>query len=464
MDYAVVESLKLINNIFKNNETSIWLVGGCIRDLVMGKIPKDYDLATDAYPGKILEICQNNNIAAYETGIKYGTVTLIINNIPFEITTFRKDSVTSDGRRPDYVEFSDNILDDLARRDFRMNAMALYLNDYLERNFTKDLIIDPYGGLEDIQNEEINCVGNPMDRFNEDALRMMRAIRFSTKYNFSIGKETLDALYKSHNKLINVSTERITSEFNQILLNFNLTVNDLYDEKYLSKWRLTNFIIKKVIPEMYLLSEVTHNNSYHLYDVYTHSLLVCAGVRTNNIAVKLAALLHDAGKIYTESVDNEKLTKHFYNHAKESVSISQKKKERMRYSNDELETVLKLIQYHDTELQNNKKSIKRLLNKVGEDLFEDLLDIKISDRLNHVGMNVSDDEKFNIMMTYKEILYNEEVFSIKDLAITGDDLIDLGYSPSPLFSEILNDCVELCIKKPECNTKECLLEYVYEKY
>jgi tRNA nucleotidyltransferase (CCA-adding enzyme) len=373
-----------------------------------------------------------------------------------------------DGRRPSHVEFSDNILDDLSRRDFRMNAMAIDLNNYLNSNFTKDDIlknlIDPFGGLDDIRNEEINCVGNPMDRFNEDALRMMRAIRFSTKYDFTIGKETLDALYKSHNKLINVSTERITSEFNQILLNFNLNVNDLYDEKYLNKWRLTNFIIKKVIPEMYLLSEVTHNSSYHLYDVYTHSLLVCAGVCTNNIAVKLAALLHDVGKIYSESVDNEKLTKHFYNHAKESVSISQKILERMRYSNDEIEIVLKLIQYHDAELQNNKKSIKRLLNKVGENLFEDLLDIKISDRLNHIGISVSDDEKFNIMETYKEILYNEEVFSSKDLAISGNDLIELGYNPSPLFSEILNDCVDLCIVQPECNDKNYLLDYICKKY
>lgn len=464
MDTNVRKSLEIINNVFISSGKSIWLVGGCVRDIVMGKIPKDYDLATDSHPHIVLDICQQNNIATYKTGIQYGTITLVINDISFEVTTFRKDALTSDGRRPDYVEFADNILDDLSRRDFKMNAMALYLNDYLKSNFSKDMILDPYGGLEDIRNEEINCVGNPMDRFDEDALRIMRAIRFSTKYNFLIGKETLEALYKSHNKLINVSTERITSEFNQILLNFNLRANDLQDEKYLNKWRLTNFIIKKVIPEMYALSEITHNNSYHLYDVYTHSLLVCAGVNTKNITVKLAALLHDIGKMTSDTIDTEKLTKHFYRHAEKSVIISKCILERMKYSNDEIDTTLKLIEHHDVELQDNKKSIKRLLNKVGENLFEELLDIKLSDKMNHIGLSISNDEKFNMMKIYKEILYNEEVFSIKDLVISGNDLIDLGYEPSPLFSEILNDCVNLCINKPHYNTKECLLEYVYEKY
>lgn len=465
---TTIKALEIINNSFRNSNYDVFLVGGCIRDKIMQRQVKDYDLATNAKPNEIIAICEKNNIAAYESGIKYGTVTLIVGDIPFEVTTFRLDSDTSDGRRPTSVTFSDNILDDLARRDFRMNAMAINLSDYLNPNFTSDsiksMIIDPYGGLEDIKNEEINCVGEPSERFREDGLRIMRAIRFATKYNFTIGKETMDAIFKHHDYLSHISIERIQSEFNQILLNFNLKVNDLKDEKYLNKWKLTNFIIKKVIPEMFALSEMTHNSIYHLYDVYTHSLLVCAGVCTNNIAVKLAALLHDIGKMNNHVIDTEKLIKHFYHHAKESVNMSKHILERMRYSNDEIETVLKLIEYHDTDLQNNKKSIKRLLNKVGENLFEDLLDLKISDRENHLGISMSEDEKLNIIDIYKEILYNKEVFSIKDLAITGDDLIRLGYKPSPLFSEILNDCVELCIRKPDYNTKECLLEYVYEKY
>ena len=373
-----------------------------------------------------------------------------------------------DGRRPSYVTFSDNILDDLARRDFRMNAMAIDLNDYLHSDFTRDailsMIIDPFGGLDDIRNEEINCVGNPMDRFNEDALRMMRAIRFSTKYDFIIGKETLDALYKSHDKLINVSTERITSEFNQIILNFNLKVKDLQDEKYLNKWRLTSFIVKKLFTEMYDLSYITHNSNYHLYDIFNHSLLVCASINTNNISLKLAGLFHDVGKRDSASKDKEKLTKHFYHHAKESVNITNRIMRRMRYSNDEIETTLKLIQCHDIELQNNKRSVKRLLNKVGESLFEDLIDLRMADRENHLGIKMSEDDKCIIMSLYEEILANNEVFSSKDLAISGNDLIELGYKPSPLFSEILNDCVDLCIVQPECNDKKYLLEYICKKY
>lgn len=464
----VIESLELINNIFKNNLVSMWLVGGCIRDIVMNKIPKDYDLATDTHPHRILDICQNNHIAAYESGIKYGTVTLIVNDIPFEVTTFRKDSITNDGRRPDYVEFSNNILDDLARRDFRMNAMALYLNDYLNSNFMVeniiDKIIDPHNGLEDIKNNEINCVGNPMDRFNEDALRMLRAIRFATKYNFSIGKDTLDAIYKSHNNLVNVSIERITSEFNQILMNFNLKVNDLHKDEYLNKWRLTNFIIKKIIPEMYTLSDITHNSNYHLYDVYTHSLLVCAALNTDNICVKLAGLFHDIGKMNTISVDSEKLTKHYYHHPLESIKLVETIMKRMRYSNDEIEITLKLIEFHDVELQNNKKSIKRILNKIGENLFEDLINLKIADRENHLNKPIKEDDKNEIIEIYKNILRDNEVFSIKDLTISGTDLINLGYTPSPLFSKILNDCVNECIENPKNNTKDYLLQYICEKY
>ena len=458
-----IKALEVINSAFIDGGYDIFIVGGCVRDLLMHRTPKDWDLTTSATPDEIIDICIKNNIKYIETGIKYGTITLMVKDIPFETTTF-----TSDGRRSSYVEFSDNIIDDLSRRDFRMNAIAINLTDYLNSNFLvdslMDKLIDPYNGLEDIKNEEINCVGEPSERFREDGLRIMRAIRFATKYNFTIGKETMAAIFKHHDYLSYISIERIQSEFNQILLNFNLKVNDLKDEKYLNKWKLTSFIIKKIFPEMYALSNVTHNSIYHLYDIYTHSLLVCAGIHTNNICLKLAALFHDIGKMNSISLDKEKLTKHFYHHAKESVIITDRIMRRMRYSNDEIETTLKLIECHNMELQNNKLSIKRLLNKVGKNLFEDLLDLKIADRENHLGLRMSEDEKFNIIEKYKEILYNDEVFSVKDLAISGDDLIQLGYSPSPLFSKILNDCVELCIKKPEYNTKECLLEYVYEKY
>lgn len=468
MIQSEIKALEVINNTFKQYKKDIYLVGGCLRDMLLNCDIKDYDLATNMNPEDMMIMCQNEHLAAYESGIKYGTITIVINDIPFEITTFRKDSNVTDGRRPSYVEFSDNIMDDLSRRDFRMNAMAINLNDYLSSMLTKSdifkYIIDPFNGLEDIKNEEINCVGEPSERFREDGLRIMRAIRFATKYDFTIGKETMDAIFKHHDYLSYISIERIQSEFNQILLNFNLKVNDLKDEKYLNKWKLTSFIIKKIFPEMYALSNVTHNSIYHLYDIYTHSLLVCTGIHTNNICLKLAALFHDIGKMNSDSVDTERLTKHFYHHAKESVLLAAQILTRMRYSNDDITNILTLIECHDMELKNNKKSIKRLLNKVGENLFEDLLDLRMSDKENHLGLAMSEDEKMNIIETYKEIIYNNEVFSIKDLAITGDDLIDLGYSPSPLFSEILNDCVDLCIKKPDYNTKECLLEYVYEKY
>ena len=198
-----IRALDIINKAFKRENYDVYLVGGCCRDLYMRKRPKDYDLTTKAIPNEICKICDKYGIAYYRTGEQYGTITLMIDNVAYEITTFRLDQDYYDGRRPSKVKFSNNLLDDLARRDFTMNAMAIKLEDYLNSDFTNtalsNLLIDPYNGKEDIDNNEIKCVGNAANRFNEDGLRIMRAIRFAMRYNFAIEKNTLNAIYDNHN-------------------------------------------------------------------------------------------------------------------------------------------------------------------------------------------------------------------------------------------------------------------------
>lgn len=466
MEPYLIKALKVISNAFSNEKYETYLVGGCVRDLYAMRRPKDYDIATNATPTQIKEVCEKYNINYYCTGEQYGTITICAFKKYFELTTYRLDQNYSDGRRPSKVIFSDNLLDDLARRDFRMNAMAIKLSDYLLSDFTLDaidsLIIDPYDGKIDINNKEINCVGNPSERFKEDGLRIMRAIRFAMTYHFKIGKETLNAIYENHICLDKISRERIQSEFNQIIMSFNLCVEQLHDDFYLHKWRLMTFIVKKIFPEMYKLSEYTHNNPYHLYDIFTHSLLVCADISTNCLSTKLAALFHDIGKMNCKSVDDKYLSRHYYNHPKESVIIAENILRRLKYSNDIINDTLVLIKYHDCELKNNKKTIKRLLNNVGEKLFEELLELKVSDRINHLGFdNVFEREnKFDIINTYKEILNEQEAFSIKDLAISGDDLIQFGFKPGPKFKEILSKCLDYCIEFPEENTKEKLIKFI----
>ena len=222
------------------------------------------------------------------------------------------------------------------------------------------------------------------------------------------------------------------------------------------------FIVKKLFPEMYELSHYTHNSAYHLYDIFTHSMLVCGAVNTDCLSTKLAALFHDIGKMKVITHDDKYLTQHFYEHAKESVKLTTNILKRLKYSNDTIDATLTLIAYHDSELRNHKPLIKRLLNKVGKDLFEELLELKLADRLNHLGFDSASeyDAKSNIIDTYIEIIEEQEAFSIKDLAISGKDLIEMGFKPGPKFKDILENCLAYCIEKPEENTKEKLLKFI----
>lgn len=464
---AIISGLIIINKIFTDCNYEVHLVGGCVRDICMGRQPKDYDLTTNATPDEIIKVCDSNNIEYIPTGLKHGTVSIKINDILYEMTTYRIDGDYSDNRHPTNVTFSNSLYEDLARRDFTINAMAVSLHDFLNSYCTikplKNHIIDPFNGLEDIKNKTIKAIGNAHERFNEDGLRILRAIRFAIKYDFVIESNTMKAIFECHNLLDNISVERIQSEFNQMLMHFNkddYCFNMTHKMQY--KYKLMSFVVKKIFIEMNQLSQITHNSSYHLFDIFTHSMMVCFNVE-NTLCLKLAALFHDIGKMKCKSYDEEKLTNHFYNHNLYSVVLAEKMLKRLKYSNEIINNTLCLIMYHDHELRPNKKSIKRLLNKIEENQFCNLLDLKLADRLNHLGVGTVEEEieHFNsIKDMYYEIKESQEVFSVKNLAINGNDLIyKLGIEQGPIIGELLNNCVEYCIDNPENNTKDILLNY-----
>lgn len=465
-----ISTLRELNDIFNQEKYNLYFVGECLIDILLEKQIKEYNIFTSALPTTIFNICQNNkdklNVDCIELYCYDYGVIIRAHNIHFYIYTFRKYLDVTDKYALDNIEFLSNIIEYLSNSKFKMMAMGLDLNDFLSNTLDNlsNKLVNPINGLDDLLNKEINCINEPIAELSLNPLLMLKAIEYSVKYDFTIGKNTLNAIYKNHTKLSKLPIEIITNEFNEIIMNFNLDVRDLNNDIILNKYRLCNFIIKAIIPEMYQLSNYTHNSSYHLYDIYTHCILTCASIKTDDLYLKLAALFHDVGKMVCGTKDEEHLVKHFYHHPEQSVNITRNILIRMKYQKCTIDKVLTLIQYHDFKLENNKTSIKKLLNKVGEDLFEDLLDLQIADRKNHLGLYTSEDDRINIIETYKEILNNKEAFSIKDLAISGDDLINTGYEPSPLFSEILNDCLDYCIKNPNHNTKDILLQYIYEKY
>jgi len=417
-----------------------YMSGGCVRDEYMGLTPKDYDLTTSATPDQITEVFHDYRIIP--TGIKHGTVTIMIDNIPYEITTFRKDGKYSDGRHPDFVEYTTSLLDDLSRRDITINAMASNGSE----------IIDPYGGREDIQNKIIRCVGDPNERIAEDALRMLRIIRFSTKYNFEIDIRTFSAIQENYHLLSNVSKERIRDEFNQIIIN-DFEVFGLYALIY-------SGLMEQIYPEFLKLFDIEQNNPYHFLNVGHHTLTAIRNSPNKDLRVKLALFLHDLGKVDTRTTDENGID-HFKYHAKFSVTKAQKFLKEYKYDNKTREDVLTLIKYHDIEFIPEKKYVKRMLNNIGQELLVLLCDVKIGD-ISAQNPDFFDQRKSEVLKFLEiidEIIKEESCFQIKDLAVNGYDMIELGLQREEI-GFALNKLLEVVIDGVVENNKEELINYL----
>ncbi|WP_035283093.1 MULTISPECIES: HD domain-containing protein [unclassified Clostridium] len=419
-----------------DNGFEAYIVGGCVRDSILNKKPKDWDITTKAKPEDVIKLFDKVVL----TGLKHGTVTVIINKESYEVTTYRIDGEYEDNRHPKEVKFVNSLKEDLSRRDFTINAMA-----YNER----DGLIDYFEGMKDLEKKIIKTVGDPEKRFSEDALRMLRAIRFSAQLSFSIDEHILCSIGKLKNHIMNISKERIREEFNKILLYNPTKIENL------KECGLLDFII----PGISATYNKNQNNPYHIYDLYNHIIL-----STNSIEpllhLRLTMLLHDLGKINVETID-EKNISHFYGHAEESVKISEKILKSLKYDNDTVNKVLTLVKYHDCTLK-SKLSIKRMLNKIGEDLFRDLIKVKKADILAQNPI-YSEERLINLINVEDKlniILAENECFMLKDLKINGRDLISLGYDKGKEIGETLQYLLNLVIENPELNDREKLINIV----
>ena len=431
----------MILEVLESSGFEAYIVGGCVRDSLLGRQPHDWDITTNAKPSNVINIFKETGFKVIETGLKHGTVTVMINNEGFEVTTYRIDGDYSDNRHPDKVEFTNNLKEDLSRRDFTVNAMA-----YNDENG----LIDYFGGLIDLENSVIKCVRNAEARFKEDALRMLRAVRFSAQLGFKIENETSLAIQKNDKLIQNVSQERIQSELNKILISDN--------PNYIG--RLYNYeLLDDIIPEYADCFECSQVNPYHIYNVGIHIEKSLSFIESK-LSLRLTMLFHDMGKPICKSTDELGIN-HFYAHAEKSSELAEIILKRLKYDNDTIDKVKVLVKYHDVEISSDKQ-IRRLLNKVGEENLKDLLKVREADIK---AQNLQYYEK-----RHKEVLFLKDrldyviqennCFQLKDLAISGKDLISLGFEQGKEIGNRLNDLLDIVLDNPELNTKEYLIEYV----
>ena len=416
-----------------------FLVGGCIRDCLMGRAPHDWDITTSAMPEQVLALFRGLGHTVVETGLKHGTVTVVGNDDSYEVTTFRQDGEYTDGRHPNTIEFCSDVKADLARRDFTINAIAWSPVTGL---------VDPFDGQKDIGNRIIRGVGNPWQRFQEDALRVMRAIRFAATLNFSVDPYTEFAAKENVDNLKWVSMERKRDELMKMLVGDGIqsVLLNYYD------------ILSQPIPEILPCVGFKQHNPYHIYDVWGHIAATVAYAPKDPI-VRLTMLLHDIGKPQCFQM-REDGRGHFHGHGKVSAEIAGKVLGRLRFDSKTFNIVVQLVDVHDRFIEPNKKAVRRLLREIGPEQFDRLMEVRKAD----VSAQVKDKlqprlEKVEMLKAMKEeILVEKDCFSMKDLAINGRDLIAVGFAPGPKMGIVLNNLLEAVLSNPTLNKKRILLE------
>lgn len=441
------EDVKKIFNIFDREWTPIYLVGGCVRDMLLGTTPKDYDFTVETPPENIENILRLYHIPFNAMSAKYGTIVARIGNEEYEITSTRKEADYVDNRHPEEVIFGVSIEEDLKRRDFTINAMAMD---------SKGNIIDSFDGNKcfDMENHLIKTVGNPETRFKEDPLRIMRALRFSITKGFQLDAATQKAMVDCKDMLNNISKERITAELRKILT-AGVDIQPYFANSDMMK------IIKVIIPELGPCMHFEQHNKYHHQDVYNHILSVVDNCKTDKFEVKLAALLHDIGKPQTYVTDAEGWG-HFYGHAKVSRDIAETViDERLSLTAREKDLVLALVEHHDMEVHVTEKCARRMLNKFNRDFLSDFCILRQADRDDHVNLdpnrplvNLND-----FMAAVDEEIKKNTAVKVSDLAVRGNDLMDTFHISGPTVGQTLKALLDAVMDEKVTNDKDTLLAF-----
>lgn len=412
-----------------------YAVGGCVRDSLLGRTPDDWDITTSAKP----EDCKRLFPRTVDTGIKHGTVTVLLGGEGFEVTTYRIDGVYEDGRHPREVTFTASLQEDLRRRDFTVNAMA-----YNERSG----LVDIYGGMQDMENRIIRCVGNARERFDEDALRMLRAVRFSAQLGYRIDEKTREAVKAMAPNLQKISAERIQAELVKL-------VTSPHPDDLRTAYELG--ITAQILPEFDLCMETPQRHRHHCYDVGEHILHSMLGVEPDKV-LRLAMLFHDIGKPQTLTVDADGTT-HNKKHPLEGEKITRKVMRRLKFDNDTTEKVTKLVLYHDYDIAPNEAGVRRAVNRIGEDIFSMIFVVRRADIA--AQSDYMREEKLQkvayIEEIYRRISDRKDAVTLKDLAISGKDLIAAGMAPGRQIGETLNALLDRVLEDPGLNQREILL-------
>lgn len=440
MKIILPEKVKKIIHILKSHGYEAYAVGGCVRDSILEREPEDWDITTSALPEETKTLFDRT----FDTGIEHGTITVLIGNEGFEVTTYRIDGKYEDNRHPKQVTFTRCLREDLLRRDFTINAMA-----YNE----EEGIIDIFGGLEDLNKGIIRCVGNAKERFGEDALRILRAVRFSAQLGFSIDEETKAGIVALAPTLQQISAERIQVELIKMLISPN-------PEKIRLAYELG--ITKVILPEFDEMMKTEQETPHHMYTVGEHTIKALTYIRANKI-LRLTMLLHDVGKPIMKTIDADGVA-HFKYHDIEGEKIVKKILKRLKFDNDTLKKVTKLVRYHDYRIPARMKSVRHAINTIGEDLFPFYLEVRMADTMAQSEYQRT--EKLanldGIRDCFEEIQEKKQCVSLKTLGVTGNDLIQLGMKPGKEIGEMLNKLLQLVLDSPEYNNEEMLKLYVKE--
>ena len=410
-------------------------VGGCVRDLLRGKQPHDWDITTSALPEQTAAIFAEDR--TIPTGLQHGTLTVLKNGMPLEITTYRVDGDYADGRHPDRVTFTRSLTEDLARRDFTINAMALDIQNG---------VVDPFFGQEDLKNGVIRCVGDPDKRLTEDALRLLRALRFSSVLGFTIEPKTAAAIRRHKERLALVSAERITEEMTKLLCGGNV-------ENVLTEYA---DVVTFLIPEISPLIGFEHHHPYHIYDVFTHTIKAVSAIKPIP-ELRWAMLLHDIGKVETFTMSEDGIG-HFYKHTARSTALATDVLRRFRFSGKQVERILLLVKHHDLPFEDDERLLLKRLRVLGEEVCLQLLELQDADCLAQApSLRYRLDEHQVIRERLRNLCENEACFTLKDLAINGNDLAALGIPPGPSIGRMLEKLLEAVMEKRVENTREALI-------